>query len=391
VTQHITTPQARSILRRSLFWIGMLVVALIVVIITLTVTRTFSVADPLSASNPAPAGAQAIARVLADKGVTVTETGSLDDTLDEVTDAAATTILVYDPNMILTEEQYSSLEGAAGHIVLVDPEFLALNTLTPDVNAAGSVEGVLDADCTLAAAQRAGSVLADGYGYRVSGTGAATLCFGSGDDVYSVVQVGEPDALITVLGTTAALDNGHVSENGNAALALNLLGERENLVWYLPSSADFADGGTPTLGELSPEWLTPVVLLILLTGIAASVWRGRRMGALVIENLPVTVRASETMEGRARLYATASARQHALDSLRIGTVQRVGAVLGLPRVATVEEVIAAASAVLNADPRGIGMLLLAAEPGSDAELVRLSDELLIFERRVSDALRPHTA
>jgi hypothetical protein len=229
----------------------------------------------------------------------------------------------------------------------------------------------------------------DGYGYRApKGT---TLCFGSGDGMYSLVQVGQPDALVTVFGAPSVLDNGHVPERGNAALALNLLGEHENLVWYLPSVADYEDGGTPTLGEISPEWLTPVVLLLILTGIAAAVWRGRRMGALVIENLPVTVRASETMEGRARLYATASARQHALDSLRIGTVQRVGALLGLPRVATVEEVVAAASAALGTDPRGIATLLLHAVPGSDAELVRLSDELLIFERRVSDALRPRNA
>jgi CheY-like chemotaxis protein len=384
-TQQITTPHARQLLRRSLFWIAIVVVALITIGFTLSVTRVLAEQNPLSASSPSPDGAQAIARVLADHGVTVTEANSLVEAKSAVTDAAATTIFFYDYSSILTEHQLPELAGLASNIVLVDPDFAALDALAPEVNQAGPVDGTLSADCDLTAVQKAGSVSGVGSGYRSS---VGTTCLGSGDAVYSLIQLGEPGSLVTVLGTTEALDNEHVADFGNAALALNLLGATENLVWYLPTAADYAEGANVTLADLTPEWVTPIGILAILVAIAAALWKGRRLGALVVENLPVTVRASETMEGRARLYATASARTHALDSLRIGTLQRVGAMLGLPRVATVEEVVVATSEVLGIDARHVRLLLLDAQPRTDHELIQLSDDLLKIERDVARSLRP---
>ena len=53
------------------------------------------------------------------------------------------------------------------------------------------------------------------------------------------------------------------------------------------------------------DFTLPVIVLLLTAGLAAAIWRGRRFGPLVPERLPVTVRAAETTEGRARLYAHA--------------------------------------------------------------------------------------
>ncbi len=116
--------------------------------------------------------------------------------------------------------------------------------------------------------------------------------------------------------------------------------------------------------------------------IAAGIWRGRRFGPLVVENLPVTVRASETMEGRARLYQKSSARLRALDSLRIGTIARLARSCGLPRLATVEEVVAAVAPLTGRPVTEVRGLLIDRHPASDAELVVLSDELLELERNV---------
>src|SRR5690606_14824008 len=170
-------------------------------------------------------------------------------------------------------------------------------------------------------------------------------------------------------------------ENGNAALVLGLLGEEPNLVWLLPSIAE-ADAG-PGIAELTPEWIGPVMVLAILTAIAAGFWRGRRLGPLVVENLPVTVRASETMEGRARLYETSSARLRVLDALRIGTIDRLGLLCGLPRSASVDDVIRAVSAVTGHHDAEIAALLRDTEPRGDAELVRLSDDLLVLERQAA--------
>ncbi|MCU1506291.1 MAG: hypothetical protein JWP05_1260, partial [Microbacteriaceae bacterium] len=113
----------------------------------------------------------------------------------------------------------------------------------------------------------------------------------------------------------------------------------------------------------------------------------RRLGPLVIENLPVTVRASETMEGRARLYQRSSARLHALDSLRIGSIDRLGVACGLPRSATVDDVAAAVAGLIAADPNRIMGILVDSIPANDRELIRLSDELLRLEQAVSDAVK----
>ena len=110
-------------------------------------------------------------------------------------------------------------------------------------------------------------------------------------------------------------------------------------------------------------------------------------GPIVVENLPVVVRASETMEGRARLYSRAKARLRALDALRIGTVDRLARAVGLPRTATVDEVISAVSALTGRDRAGVAAVLLDATPHTDAELVRLSDELLALAAAVA-ATRP---
>jgi hypothetical protein len=102
----------------------------------------------------------------------------------------------------------------------------------------------------------------------------------------------------------------------------------------------------------------------------------------------VTVRANETMQGRARLYEKSSARVRAIDSLRIGAVQRIAALCGLPRVATVDDVIAGAAAVTGIDPVEVRRVLLDAAPATDRDLVKLSDDLLTLERSVATSVTP---
>jgi hypothetical protein len=159
-------------------------------------------------------------------------------------------------------------------------------------------------------------------------------------------------------------------------------------VWYLPSPADLPATTPQDLGSLTPVWITPALGLLILAVVAGAIWRGRRFGPLVVENLPVTVRASETMLGRARLYEKSSARLRALDALRIGSVHRLAVVCGLPRAATVDDVVAAVASVTGEQVAGIRRLLVDAVPATDAELVVLSDELLELERDVAIAVRP---
>jgi hypothetical protein len=382
--QTVLTRRPGTVLRRSVFWIAATVFVVLIALVGILVGGSGAGGEPLSATNPAPAGAKALVEVLGQQGVDVTVASTLAEARDAVDDPDETTLFYYDVDRLLDADQRAEALGLAWHTVVADPSFDELADLDPDLAQGGSVAGEVEAQCSLDAAEKAGSIGADGSGFRYLGDEASAVsCFDSGDDVSSVIQVETDAGIATVVGTTDVFDNEHIAQFGNAALALNLLGGTENLVWYLPGYDDLATETPPTLGELSPDWVLSVTALLLLTVIAAGVWRGRRLGPLIVENLPVTVRANETMQGRARLYEKSSARLRALDSLRIGTVERMAKACGLPRVATVDEVIAAVSALTGAQPAEVHRILVGAIPGGDADLVRLSDELLVLERAVA--------
>ncbi len=193
---------------------------------------------------------------------------------------------------------------------------------------------------------------------------------------------------LQLVGSPSVFDNEGIVRAGNAAFALNLLGGHRSLTWYMPTLRDVAASGPPDLNALSPGWVTPLVLLLFVVFIAAAVWRGRRFGPLVVENLPVVVRSGETMEGRARLYQRSSARLRAIDSIRIGTIGRLGVAVGLPSTASVLEVCDTVAALTGTDRSDVRDLLVDAQPRTDSQLVSLSDRLARLESATLAAVNP---
>lgn len=395
-TVTVTTPTVREAGRWARYWVVAAIAALVIVLIGLVATGAGTPGGPpLSPASAAPDGSMALAEVLRDHGVTVTGTDSILATRNAADTPEDTTIFVVDDGGYLDADQLRQLERLVSRLVIMTPSFDQLDAIAPEVAQAGAVSGPLDADCELGPVTRAGTVTGNGSGFRIVASGAdAVGCLDSGDDIHSLVVVNRGQKQVSIVGLRDAFTNGQVADNGNAALALGLLGEKSNLVWLLPSIAE-ANAG-PGIAELTPEWIGPIMVLAILTAIAAAFWRGRRLGPLVVENLPVVVRASETMEGRARLYEKSSARLRALDALRIGTIDRLGTLCGLPRSASTDDVIrAVAAAVGRSSPENsaaaaadVAALLRDAEPVTDAELVRLSDELLVLERNAASVLRP---
>jgi hypothetical protein len=181
----------------------------------------------------------------------------------------------------------------------------------------------------------------------------------------------------------------HLAADGNAALGIALMGTQPRVVWYMPTieDTDLADG-EPTLGDITPPWVTPTILLLLVAGAVAILWRGRRFGPLVAENLPVSVRAAETTEGRARLYARSRDAAHALDSLRVGTLDRLARLLGLGPATQATEIADAAAQRIGAQPALVRDILIDAIPSTDADLVAGSDRLRDLEAAVRASVRP---
>ena len=111
-------------------------------------------------------------------------------------------------------------------------------------------------------------------------------------------------------------------------------------------------------------------------------WRGRRLGRLVAEPLPVVVRAVETTRGRARLYRRARARGRAARVLRAAAVRRLALRCGLPRTADPGEVAAVVAERTRRAAAEVLALLAGAEPADDPSLVRLARDIDALETEV---------
>ena len=384
-TGTVSTPTVTAALRRARFWAALALVLALGVAATLLVGSGSGEGRALGPANAAPDGAKALVEVLGRQGVDVTVTTTLGDTLDRL-EAGDGTLLVDDASGFLVGDQWRRLATATSHLVLLSPGSAALDSVAPGVSTAAPVEdGTAAPACTSPALGQASRVDVTGVAYAVDAPGAVR-CLPS-DDGYGLVELDDGGTKVSVLGATGALTNGAIATDDDAAFALALLGGSSELTWYLPSAGDLPEG-QGTLATLTPPWVTPSLAVLLLAGVAAMVWRGRRLGALVVERLPVTVKASETTEGRARLYERSGQRRHALDQLRIGTFGRLARTTGLSSTASVDEVVARVAALTSADPRGLRYVLVDADPADDRELVSLSDSLLDLEREVRRVVAP---
>ncbi len=143
-------------------------------------------------------------------------------------------------------------------------------------------------------------------------------------------------------------------------------------------------GGEQSFFDLIPSgWLWGALQLVV-AGVLAAVWRGRRLGPLVMERLPVAIRASEATEGRARLYHRAHARDRASAVLRSAARTRLAPLVGVPtrQAHSADALLPALSARLVDSQRDVRELLFGTAPADDAELVRLADQLDALEREV---------
>jgi hypothetical protein len=372
----VTTPTVRRVVRRSLYW-GVAVAGLLGFgVLMVVLNGSGRELARWGADEAAPVGSRAVLEVLRAEGIEVTAVGTLQEARRALAGDGAATLAVGDPRLLLDAERWGELDGLAEHLVLLEPPLHGLDALGLDAIPGDQLEEPLDADCALPLADRTGAVEADGFAYT---SDDGLECF-TGDAGSALVRYElDGESTVSVLGAGGAVQNDQITQAGNAALALGLLGEHPRLVWYLPTPADLT---SPSLDELTPGWVNPVAWLLLATGLAAAVWRGRRLGPVVVEQLPVTVKTTETMEGRARLYARDGARLRALDALRVGTLRRLADGLALGRAAGVDDIVRAVAAITGRSTDALRRLLVDREPDGDRELVALSDQLLDLEREV---------
>ncbi|MFJ1745926.1 DUF4350 domain-containing protein [Streptomyces sp. NPDC088116] len=353
--------------------------------------------DPRSADRY---GSRAAAELLKNSGVSVDVVTTLNEAT--ATTGPDTTLLVTNPNL-LTPHQQRSLHAvtapSGGRTVLLGAGPPSVDALAPGVRTSAPTPVSARAPgCSLPAADRAGTVDIGGERYVTNAPGADACYTSDGDP--TLLRITNTDAGkgtttdagdTVLLGSPDLLYNDRLDKQGNASLALQLLGSRPHLVWYLPSLSDPSasrgsgdDSGDSGFLSLIPSgWLWGTFQLFL-AAVLAAVWRARRLGPLVPERLPVAVRASESAEGRARLYRKVNARDRAASVLRSATRARLASLLGVPPAKThsPETLIPAVSAQLPDTTRDLRTLLFGPTPVDDAALIRLADQLDALEREV---------
>ena len=248
---------------------------------------------PLDPANKAPDGAQALARVLDDQGVDVEVVRSADALDDADVDAGTTVLVTSTDNLGASTVDRLRDRTSEALLVLTAPGPAVTEAFGVEAGGASTSDDARPADCV-------GSDLVDlleGLEVR-TGEGAEypapSGCF-YGENGALVAQ---PTDGVVLLGAVDVLRNGGVLEADNAAVALRLLGQHDRLVWYVPDVADLAADDAVTLSSLLPDWLRPGLWLVALALLALVFWRGRRLGPLATEPLPVVVRAIETTRSR---------------------------------------------------------------------------------------------
>ncbi|MGW1598213.1 DUF4350 domain-containing protein [Streptomyces sp. NPDC002343] len=384
-----TAPTGRQVWTRTrgLALAAVLILAAAVAMAAVRSTARHGELDPRSAD---PYGSRAVAELLGQRGVST----RVVTTLDAARSAAGpdTTLLVAVPDR-LTHRQQTRLRTATaasgGRTVLVAAGSWSVERLAPGVTADPAVSGdsTLAPHCALPEARRAGTADTGGVRYTTTHLDADS-CYPS-ERLATLLRIpaASGDGDTVVLGAPDILYNERLDEQGNASLALQLLGSRPHLVWYLPSLSDASGartGDQKDFFDLLPSgWLWATLQLFVAAALAAF-WRARRFGPLVAERLPVAIRASETTEGRARLYRKANARDRAADALRSATRARLAPLLGVPaaQAHTPEALLPALSARLTGDGQTLHPLLFGPPPGDDAALIALTDQLDALEREV---------
>ncbi|MGW0159936.1 DUF4350 domain-containing protein [Mycobacterium sp. NPDC003323] len=353
-----------------------LIVAVSALSAYLTAPRTGGL---LEADSTAPDGAHALITLLEDRGIDVV----VAEDLGAVAAAARpdTLIAVAQTFFLLDEDGLDRLAELPGDRLLIAPSGATRERLAPDLELDDAVQFGGRPDCELREAVSAGNVqfgVSDGY--TRAGDGPATRCYDG-----ALLRYVDDGRTVTVVGSAEFMTNGGLLGDGAAALAMNLAGTHDRVIWYAPQRIEGESTGGRSLFDLMPPQVGWAVLQVGVAVALVAWWRARRLGPLVAENLPVVVRASETVEGRARLYRSRRARDRAAAALRTATLARLRPRLGLGPRAAPAAITQAVAQRLHGDPNTLSHSLFGPPPDTDDQLYALAHQLDDIERQVAQS------
>ncbi|HEX8972599.1 DUF4350 domain-containing protein [Oryzihumus sp.] len=365
--------------------IGLLVVLGAVVLTMFTGTSAENT-TPLDPDYAGPGGARAVAEVLRQHGVRVDVVRSEADLLASGVDADTTVLVTSTTNLSRTTAAHLGRHArGASSIVLLDPGQDVTEGLGLPVDVrAGPVWDAVPAGCDEPSLGRDLEISGGDRVYlpRHYFPPTVTTCFADlGGGIMASVDASASHPRVVLLGSPETLANGSILRADNAAIALRLAGRTDRVLWYVASDLDVPVTDPTSLDTLLPRWLTPGLVLGASAVLALMLWRGRRLGRLVVEPLPAVVSATETTRSRSRMYRRAGDRTRAAAVLQAGTRTRLTAYLGLPRGTAPATLAAAVAAVTGRRIDEVGAALTR-PPVDDSSLIALGQLLATLEKEV---------
>jgi hypothetical protein len=352
--------------RRRIRWVvGVVLVLGLVVLAVLVVVGAAGRQQANDPRSSTPGGAGALGALLAAEGVQVTTTSRVDAAMAAA--EPARTLVVANADRLEESAARQLLTAGWDRVILLRPNAGALARF--GVNALGrfTKSGSLAPNCPVEAAQRAGTITVEGLRASYVATGPADFACYPAADGHVYLRVGTADGVpVELVGGGVA--NSELAADGNAAFALNVFGGRAEIAWLMARTESPSDT-TPAPSLLPPWW--PIALAqCAMAFLVVAIWRGRRLGPILSEPIPVRVRAAETVEGHGRLYSRLTARDRAAEALRAGTVSRLTRAFG-----HAQDPLALSAAVARRtgrDPAEVRRLLFETVPGSDDDLINLA-------------------
>lgn len=343
----------------------------------------------LDPENSTSNGARAVAQVTQEHGVRITVVRSAAQL------ATASASLEGPATLVVTaSERATASTGRAvaeqaphfRHVVLVGLyQDVLTETGFPVRTAAGpGLHQTIASGCTTDVIGQAERIVNAGQWYGPEVAGTATTCFTAetAAKLVSLPPSGTRPA-VDALSERSLMTNGEIVKESHAVLALRLLTRDPHLVWYSPDASELDPSETTpadTEPDLMPPWGQVALLMLGAVTLGAMLWRGRRLGRLVVEPLPVVVKAIETTRSRAQLYFTAHDTAHAAAVLQRTTRARLRTRLALAPDADPAALVSAVARATGRDPHQVGSLLFDPRTPDDTALVALANALATLEQ-----------
>lgn len=372
-------------------WIGVgVLVAVGVAVLLITPDEGLS---PFDAESSKPDGYRGIALLLADVGVEV-RTAEIDaDSGEEpVMSGGSGYGIVVPVEEYLGAAARNALEDAArsGATVVVSGTegFLAISDSALTRSQAAPVPRGF---CDIAALESLESI-DDIDGFSLGAAGAAQVCFESGLGPLvtsravgdgTIVELASPYLWANSRLQPDKEDGGQALDNGPMAVAL--LGGLDTVTFIVPTPPpDFLGDGSRSPIELMPLPVKMALLQAIGAFVIYAMWKGRRLGRPVSEEMPVEIAGSELTEAVGGLLRRSGSPGSAAEVLRCETHRELSRSLGVPLGGDPAALVSAVAARSGRDPGALHALLFGGAISTTEDLISLSRSLDELELEVLD-------